>query len=397
MLSRRLDFELLCKNEPELTKYFDKAKGSFDFKNHHAVILLTQTLIYLDLKYKIKLSENQLCPNYFNRLDYVLFINQLIKYTPGTESRQVIGLDIGTSQSCIYPLLCTKYISKFSKIVGTDVIHDFIVQAKCNIDENQLSTKIELSLVDGKENSFSPLFEQEINFDNSVVFTMCNPPFYESAVDMAAKRENKKLFHKLQTTGHTSELITPGGDYKFVLKLLQDSEKFQDRIDWFTSLIGNLSTVKKLIPYLKQNNDRISYGIHRFKSGAYTVRWILFWSFRKDYKAPPELFNYHDKNINSKKYVKKIKVTHYSNMLLRSKILKKITTLPYISLHIRDIIIVKFPGNVFSRSYRRSKSYKNDGSVYVFELNLDKLKIIWRQGLDYKVFESFCNIINDSV
>lgn len=395
MISRRLDFDALSVVEPELLKYWDASARNFNFSDHHAMIALTRTLVKVDMGYSIQLSETQLCPNYFNRLDYVLFLQRLIDLTPDSADLPVFGLDVGTSQSCIYPLLCTKYICNISKMIGTDIVPEFIDAAEMNIQRNNLSSLIKLAVVDQKENCFFPLFKQKFHSEeDAIVFTMCNPPFYTSAHQMTTSRERKNDFVKQQTIGHVSELITDGGDYSFIMKLLNDSESFSTRVTWFTSLIGNLSTLRRLVPYLKANQHRIIYGVHRFKSGAYTVRWILFWTYKMEYKPPPELFNFSSKFPNAKKFVQIMQDRKDDSYSLRSRILVKLFSLPYTSLHLRDVIVIRLPGNVFSRSYRRSGEFNFDGSEYIFELDVKRRKITWRNGLDHKVFESFCNVIN---
>lgn len=395
MISRRLNFNVLCVIEPELKCYWNPTSGKFDFSNHHALITLTRALIKLDLGYSIQLSETLLCPNYFNRLDYVLFLEKLISLVPDSADLPVFGLDVGTSQSCIYPLLCTRYISNISKMIATDIVPELIEAAKFNVSSNGLSSLIELSLVDPKENSYSPFVSQILNYKHKpIVFTMCNPPFYASELDMNTSRRIKNKYTKPRTRGHNSELITSGGDYNFIMKLLKDSEDFADTVTWFTSLIGNHYTLKRLIPYLKANENRITFGVHRFKSGSFTTRWILFWSYKQEIKPPPELFNYCNKYLNANKFLRPIQTKQEDNALLRSLVLGKLLSLPYISLHIRDVISIRLPGNVFSRAYRRSNMLKSDGSTYIFELSIECREIIWRKGLDYKVFESFCNMIN---
>lgn len=399
MISRKLDFEKLFSKEPELYKYWNHKSKKFDFNNHDALIKLTETLINQDLGYSIKLLNHQLCPNYFNRLDYILFIKNLINFTLiniNDRDYHVLGMDIGTSQSCIYPLLATKYILNLYKMVATDIVPEFILSAKSNVETNNLSSTIKPILVDPKENSFIPLIENMNSAaEKLLIFSMCNPPFYSSKDEMTIKRNEKNNFNKNVVIGHTSELITDGGDYKFIMKLLKDSENIEiNCIAWFTSLIGNYSTLKKLIQYMKLNHNKFSFGIHRFKSGSFTVRWILFWTFKKEIKPPPELFNYHDKDISNKKLIKSLNFRNTNPILFKSLLLKKLSKLPYLLLTIRNNITIHLSGNVFSRSYRRSKTFTNDGSIYIFEISLHDGHVIWRHGLDYKIFESFSNFIN---
>lgn len=398
MLSRDLKFDQLCLLNPHLSQFYDFNKKKFDFNSQDALVQLTQTLIKLDLGYTVKLSTTYLCPSYFNRLDYVIFIKNLLELTSIDNDFPIYGLDIGTSQSCIYPLICTKYLKTLSKMIATDIVPQFIESAKTILQSNKLEDQIEPILVDSKRNSFL-MISKRIP-ENSIVFTMCNPPFYSSEMEMERARLSKLGFQKNKTIGHNSELFTEGGDFKFILKLLTDSKSFGHCVTWFTSLIGNHSTLIRLIPFLKkmEMDGQILFGIHRFKSGKFTTRWIIFWTFNKVFKPPLELFNYSNKKVNSNKLWKKLRGnSEYNSVKLRYLIINKLTSLPYILLQIKDVIIISLPGNVFSRAYRRSKTFINDGSVYIFEISIESGKIIFRNGSEYQVFESFCNVINSCI
>jgi 23S rRNA (adenine1618-N6)-methyltransferase len=391
MIPRRLDFENLCLINSELSQFYDREAKKYDFSNHIAVIKLTETLIKLDLGYSIKLSDHYLCPNYFNRLDYVLFIKNLLDLTVSSSEKPVFGFDIGTSQSCIYPLLCTKYILNLSKMIGTDIVSESIELATKNIQQNNLENLIELVLVDKSQNLFQSICKEKEN--NSIVFTMCNPPFYSSKTEMISKFKQKPNFVKTGTIGTEPELITIGGDFNFVMKLIKDSKSYKNEVTWFTSLIGNHSSLVKLLCYLKKLENEVSYGVHRFQSGSFTTRWILFWTFHTELKPPVELYNYQNSKFNSNKYVKNLR-NDKSNEVLKSSILEKLDLLPYLSLSENPNIVVSLPGNVFSRSYRRTKSFQKDGSVYTFEIQIELRKVIWRSGYNFKIFESFVNVIN---
>lgn len=390
MLSRKLDFTQICQVDPQLIKYFDEGTGNFKFNEHEAVIKLTQTLIKIDLGYRISLNINQLCPNYFNRLDYITFINKLIRSTLETLYDDdmylpVYGMDIGTSQSCIYPIIATKYIPGLVKMVGTDIVPEFINASQKNIEMNQLNDKIDVVLVEKDKNLFDSICKYEVN--DCICFTICNPPFYSSEAEMI-RRNSRKKNRKNTTIGHASELFTDGGDFTFIMNMLQNSKKYSYQITWFTTLIGNHSTLLKLIPYLKL--EKVNYGIHRFTSGSFTTRWIIFWTFNLKIKPPYQLFNYTNSKIKNPFY-KKVKLNLLSNRLL---IIQKLKSMPYLSLLLRgNSVIIKLPGNVFSRSYRRTKFFINDGSIYCFELCMKENVILWKSGFEYKIFESFCDVI----
>lgn len=392
MLSRTLDLPFLCRLEPALEKFYRRDSNSFDFGGQAARVTLTQLLIKLDLGYRVTLCEEYLCPNYFNRRDYVVFVRQLLELTPGVGGQAVVGLDIGTSQSCIYPLLATRYVPNLAKIYATDSAPAALALAEQTVRANQLQGTVEPTLVDPAQNAYAVM--DGVLEDNSAAFTMCNPPFYSSGAEMLRKLASKKTCRKAATVGQKQELVTPGGDYQFVTKLIDDSVLVKDRVIWFTSLVGHHSTLLKLVAYLNRRDPPVCFGVHRFQSGAFTTRWILFWTYKTQYKPPIELFNYRNARINCNKYVKRLDRHGRTDDLLRRVLLQKLTRMPYVSLHLKDTLTVTLPGNVFSRSYRRTQTFRNDGSVYIFEIRIQQAQIVWRGGFQYTIFESFVNVMN---
>jgi len=273
-------------------------------------------------------------------------------------------------------------------MVATDVVPEFVDEARCKIEQNHLDAVIHPVLVDRAQNSFDVVAQLP---HDGIVFTMCNPPFYDSENELIRKSSFKKI-PKKYTSGHCSELFTPGGDFRFILKLLNDSEKHKFDVSWFTTLVGNHSTLLELIPILKKAN--IVFGINRFKSGSRSVRWIIFWSYHLHLKPPYELFNYknHYHKINNRLYCKSLRIVASKKRL---EIIELLKSLPYLSFHLRgDELSIEFPGDVFSRSYRRSNNLRSDGSRYRFEIHFDENIHIWRSGLDFKIFERFHNLIN---
>jgi len=95
---------------------------------------------------------------------------------------------------------------------------------------------------------------------------MCNPPFYEDADDLYQHAKMKAvepfsvwtLFSKSLTweacTGSAGEMCTPGGEVAFISRLMEESLVLRGRIQWYTSLLGKLSSVSTLVQKLKQYN-----------------------------------------------------------------------------------------------------------------------------------------------
>ncbi|KXZ55155.1 hypothetical protein GPECTOR_3g303 [Gonium pectorale] len=79
-----------------------------------------------------------------------------------------------------------------------------------------------------------PAFKDE---HETFAFTMCNPPFFESMQE-AAQNPNTAF------GGTAAEMVCPGGELAFVLRMLVESEGLQDRVHWFSTMVGKKSTLK---------------------------------------------------------------------------------------------------------------------------------------------------------
>lgn len=59
---------------------------------------------------------------------------------------------------------------------------------------------------------------------------MCNPPFYSSKEELEQGRENKELEPSAVCTGSDTEMITEGGEYGFIERIINESLIYKDRI-----------------------------------------------------------------------------------------------------------------------------------------------------------------------
>ena len=50
--------------------------------------------------------------------------------------------------------------------------------------------------------------------------------------------------------GTAEEMVCPGGEAAFVNQLVQDSLQLQQRIHWYTTMVGKKATLKQLRPTL---------------------------------------------------------------------------------------------------------------------------------------------------
>lgn len=169
-----------------------KSNGQLDFSNPESVQQLTKSLLKRDFGLKISLPPDRLCPPvsclwelflprifYYqliyeqvpNRLNYLLWIQGLLDTTSDSYAdtydpeREVLGLDIGTGASCIYPMLgcaqrpnwrfagtgtvptvpTAQNSNSTNVLIATSDIDEKSMQfAKTNVQQNGLQNRIKL-------------------------------------------------------------------------------------------------------------------------------------------------------------------------------------------------------------------------------------------------------------
>ncbi|CAK7567095.1 MAG: hypothetical protein SEPTF4163_005056 [Sporothrix epigloea] len=277
----RLDFRTLARDDPEFAAFCTRP-GQIDFHNPGAVRQLTRSLLRRDFRLSIDLPPDRLCPPVPNRLSYVVWVTELVGTTLGSEtSRQVIGLDIGTGASCIYPLLaCT--VTPAWRFVATDIDAESLQSARFNVERNRLTERIRIA----SRTSDDSLVALDKDDSQSFTFTMCNPPFYASADEMTASAAAKQQPPHSACTGAPVEMVySPsngdgtGGEVAFVGRILAESLVLRNRVCWYTAMLGKLASLATLVAQLR------AHGIDNYAvaallvPGGKTRRWVLGWSF----------------------------------------------------------------------------------------------------------------------
>jgi len=107
---------------------------------------------------------------------------------------------------------------------------------------------------------------------------MCNPPFYTSKEDMLASAASKQRPPFTACTGSETEMVTDGGEVAFVSKMIGESLLLQDRVQWYTSMLGKFSSVEIIITKLREKGVD-NYAATEFVQGSKTRRWGIAWSF----------------------------------------------------------------------------------------------------------------------
>lgn len=107
---------------------------------------------------------------------------------------------------------------------------------------------------------------------------MCNPPFYSSQAEMLTLAAAKLRPPFTACTGSANEMVTPGGEVVFVSRMIDESLLLQERVQWYTSMLGKFSSLPALVERLRERGVR-NYAVTEFAQGTRTRRWGVAWSF----------------------------------------------------------------------------------------------------------------------
>ncbi|CAD6504817.1 BgTH12-00320 [Blumeria graminis f. sp. triticale] len=273
-----IEFSALALQDEDFAKFL-KRNGQLDFSNQNAVMQLTKSLLKRDFGLHLSLPQDRLCPPVPNRVSYIVWIQGLLDSSNdscrGTNisSRHIIGLDVGTGASCIYPLLGSTMRSNW-QFIATEVDEKSLEFARANIELNNLESRIRLVKTDLKD----PLLPLDYLACARIDFTMCNPPFFESTEDMLSSAKAKKKPPFTACTGSKSEMVTAGGEVAFVMRMIDESLMLKSRVRWFTSMLGKRSSLAVIQSKLGEVGIE-NFAITEFIQGSKTKRWAIAWSF----------------------------------------------------------------------------------------------------------------------
>ncbi|KEQ95112.1 hypothetical protein AUEXF2481DRAFT_29832 [Aureobasidium subglaciale EXF-2481] len=273
-----VDFQELALTDPDFAKFYDNANAHVDFQDPKALQQLTKSLLKRDFNLELELLDDRLCPPVPVRYSYVRWLQDLMDTTNDIDvedlsKEEVTGLDIGIGASCIYSLLACSLRSSW-KMLGTDIDPTSFTCANNNIEKNSMGSRITTKLNTSEDPLISP---QAFGIDR-LGFTMCNPPFYSSAEDMAISSAGKSNSPSAICTGAEVEMICPGGDVGFVLRMVEESRELKDTVRWYTSMLGKLSSVHQVIDRLKELGIT-NWAVTLLRAGNKTRRWAVGWSY----------------------------------------------------------------------------------------------------------------------
>lgn len=242
------DLDRLTAAVPLLKNYLKKSKVgrlTLDFAKPEAVKLLNKALLKTQFKVEFwDVPKDALCPPIPGRLDYILYLADLLATENGGEipkGKEVSILDIGVGANCIYPLLAQRQFGW--RCVGTDIDGDSLKAANAIVVANGLKKSIELRHQTFADQIFTGVVMPDERFDACI----CNPPFYASAAE--AEASNLRKWQKMgrpneykravrNFAGRENELATLGGEKAFVLQMVDESLARPQLCRWYTSLLA---------------------------------------------------------------------------------------------------------------------------------------------------------------
>lgn len=252
------DFTDLAKHVPALADFFvttPDGRTSLDFTSPEAVRSLNKALLLRD--YGLKhwdIPQGSLCPGVPGRLDYVHAINDLLKDNEARpqdakkgKQHRTFGLDIGTGASLIYPILGLKEYGW--RMVGTDVDATSLKVATAIA---RFNPELKDGVIVRKQPDQGAIFRNVILPGEYFDFTMCNPPFFDSAAAVAAAAQLKWQKLGVETDnsptlnfgGRANELWTEGGEPAFLRRMIRESREFSAQVGWFTTLVSKKGYLK---------------------------------------------------------------------------------------------------------------------------------------------------------
>ncbi|XP_055376277.1 U6 small nuclear RNA (adenine-(43)-N(6))-methyltransferase [Condylostylus longicornis] len=249
-------------------------KVSVNLKNPEALKQLSKTLLLKDFQLDIEFPEKSLIPTIPLRLNYILWMEDLINFFNLTK---VEGIDIGCGGAAIYSILAAR--KNYWKMIGLEADQENVDFATLNIKKNNLE---ELVYIFQQMNDviFKDLFELEQNMTRKFTFCMCNPPFYEHQDNLPQNRQyRKRKAPRNEATGKFAELVCDGGEVAFVKKIICESLVYKDKILIYSSLLGHKKSVFEVLQFLRTKN--VENILQTEFCQGNTTRWGVAWSFSK--------------------------------------------------------------------------------------------------------------------
>ena len=292
-------------------------------------------------------------------------------------------------------------------MAGTDIDQHSLDYARKNVDANGLLNRVKLAL----STTDAPLIPIDKLGVEELDFVMTNPPFYSSEADIKVSYGNKNAPPSATCTGSENEMICPGGDVGFVSRILEESLKLRERVEWYTAMLGKLSSLQQIVAKLKEHNIT-NFAVTCLQAGHKTKRWAVGWSFQ-DLRPRNDIARHGDlvHAVLPPATAQSIGVPLMSAEWAGRKVNAALDELD-VKWQWRPAIstgVMETKENVWSRAARRKKKFgaaeaSNDTSTEEDEHSEDEtvalavkvvcktgeVEVRWLKGMDHVLFQSFC-------
>jgi 23S rRNA A1618 N6-methylase RlmF len=306
------DLAALVAAHGELRKYFrfsrqvamQRRTDRFMWEDADAVRCLTVAMLHYYFQLTVDVPPAHLLPHLTLRLNYVHFLEDLLNLqnsssdVPAAQSDSstilIHGIDIGTGATCIFPLLLAR-LHPALRWIATEINPESFRIAARNwhinfgpgaqtssqppldlpSDATELdSGALSLRLVPQTDDSQSPsILLCALKGNERALFSMCNPPFFES-VD-AKQVRGKRSFRAVD-----SEVATEGGEYAFVMQMIDESLQLRARIGTYTTMLGRQSTLPAVMKRLRECDDVSEHGNTELWQGK-ICRSVVWWRVKQ--------------------------------------------------------------------------------------------------------------------
>lgn len=301
------DFKKLVYDYQELKQFMtvgSKDKLKFSFKDPNALRALTCALLHRYFQKRIEIPNDRMIPAVPQRLNYICWIEDLVQLLENQMSDlNVLGIDIGTGASCIFPILGCHRNPAWS-MIGVEADAKSFAVAQENVQRNFMDDRICIL----KLSTDSTLNDILCMASRPVTFIMCNPPFFEEEYGVflevcpsvnynsnvvCSSLTNNIGFGRPKSSANTSdrvESVVSGGEIAFVGRMLEQSRNLKEEVAIYSSMLGR----KQSLTHFKQtlsslNEDNLSWTWAELCQGK-TIRYAIAWTFKPGLdlnRAPP--------------------------------------------------------------------------------------------------------------
>jgi 23S rRNA (adenine1618-N6)-methyltransferase len=375
---------------------------------------LTKSLLKADFGLTIEMPSDRLCPPVPVRWNYIRWLQDLIDNSgPWSDTndisildvneprRRVTGLDIGVGASCIYSLLACASRPNWH-MYGTDIDEHSLGFARANVSANGLLHRITLL----KTTSSGPLIPLEGLEVSGLDFVMTNPPFYSSSEDMKASYAGKNITPSAVCLGAENEMICPGGDLGFAMRIFGESLQLRERVQWFSVMFGRLKSAETFVTHLK-TSAVTNFAASDLQAGFKTKRWVIAWSHqgfrpRNDVSRHGELVRSIMPDVSVQTITLPRQDAKWAGKIVNDIMNGLNLVWQWQPLHHAGAMCCN--RDVWSRSARRKRKFDDTQSVVnpvgpeasdvalavIIACKDEAVEVRWLRGRDRLIFESFC-------